>query len=59
MDKYNDLKNFIDNFIDKFQKHALSINDSNKTSILKRIEKDKMLHQVSLDIFLRIQMQLD
>ena len=43
MDKYNDLKNFIDNFIDKFQKHALSINDSNKTSILKRIEKDKKL----------------
>mgnify|MGYP001172234866 FL=1 len=43
MDKYNDLKNFIDNFIDKFQKHALSINESNKSKILKKIDKDKKI----------------
>ena len=40
MDKYNDLKNFIDNFVDKLQKHVSSINDSNKSNILKKIDKE-------------------
>ena len=40
MDKYTDLKNFIDNFIDKFQKLVSSINDSNKKNILKKIDNE-------------------
>ena len=43
MDKYNDLKNFIDNFIEKFQNHTRSINENNKDRILKKIKQESDL----------------
>ncbi len=43
MDKYNDLKNFIDKFIEKFQTHSKSLNEKNKNSILKKIDKEAKL----------------
>ena len=40
MDKYNDLKNFIDNFIEKFQNHVDFLNENNKESVVKKIDKE-------------------
>ncbi len=40
MNKYSDLKNFIDNFIDKIQNHLDSLNDSNKKIIKKKLNEE-------------------
>ena len=40
MDKYNDFKNFIDNFIDNFNNHIKSLNESNRSDVVKKVDKD-------------------
>ncbi len=40
MNKYNDLKNFIDNFIEKFRKHTTSLHTDNNKAFLKKIDKE-------------------
>ncbi len=40
MTKYNDLKNFIDNFIEKFQKHSTLANKIDNKTFLKKIDKE-------------------
>tara|TARA_X000001036_G_scaffold430461_1_gene463156 strand:- start:306 stop:1142 length:837 start_codon:yes stop_codon:yes gene_type:complete len=40
MDKYNDFKNFIDNFIDNFKNHINNLNENNRSSIIKKVDKD-------------------
>ena len=37
MNKYNDFKNFIDNFIEKVQSH---LNSSEEKNVLKKIDKE-------------------
>ena len=40
MDKYNDLKNFIDNFIDKIENHLDPLEDIDKKIIVKKLNKE-------------------
>ena len=41
MNKYNDLKNFIDNFVEKINNHLVDTNQKNVKNVLKKIDKDK------------------
>ena len=43
MDKYNDLKNFIDNFIDKIQNHLHTVDVSNRKNILRKLDKESKI----------------
>jgi len=43
MNKYNDLKNFIDNFVEKIDHHLIESNDKNIKSTLKKIDGDKKI----------------
>ena len=40
MDKYNDLKYFIDNFIDKIENHLDPLEDIDKKIIVKKLNKE-------------------
>ena len=48
MNKYNDLKNFIDNFVDKLEKNILSLkkSDPNKQNIDLFIEIEKQINSL-------------
>ncbi len=41
MNKYNDLKNFIDNFVEKINHHLVNTRQKNVKNALKRIDNDK------------------
>ena len=41
MNKYNDLKNFIDNFVEKINHHLVNTNQKNIKNVLKKIDNDK------------------
>ena len=41
MDKYNDLKNFIDNFVEKINHHLINTNQKNVKRALKKVDNDK------------------
>ena len=43
MNKYNELKNFIDNFVEKNISHFVGGNDKNVKTILKKIDNDKKI----------------
>ena len=43
MNKYNELKNFIDNFVEKNISHFVDGNDKNAKTALKNIDKDKKI----------------
>ena len=43
MNKYNELKNFIDNFVEKIDHHLIESNDKNIKSTLKKIDGDKKI----------------
>ncbi len=41
MNKYNDLKNFIDNFVEKINQNLVNTNQKNIKNLLKKIDNDK------------------
>ena len=41
MNKYNDLKNFIDNFVEKINHHLINTNQKNVKRALKKVDNDK------------------
>ena len=41
MNKYNDLKNFIDYFVEKITKNLVNTNQKNIKNLLKKIDNDK------------------
>ena len=43
MNKYNELKNFIDNFVEKNIHHFVDKNDKNVKNALKNIDNDKKI----------------
>ena len=43
MNKYNELKNFIDNFVEKNINHFVDGNEKNIKTVLKKIDNDKKI----------------
>ena len=52
MNKYNELKNFIDNFVEKNIHHFVDKNDKNVKNALKDIDNDKKVLIDQIKIFL-------